>query len=282
MAEKREVNFEETISLPEEGEEQELEEKETPPESSQETIQEGSEEVEAESEETEETEEEKEPEVAPTVPEKEPKLVEGETPRERAMRLEMARVKKLLREERSNKMFGDEKPSEKQNLLGEEDQGILNQYDPDEVNNFEKIMDVIAKKKGWVRKEEFQTNTYQTQASDTLDGFLENHPEYLPENDKDNLLWGRFQQEFSLYKRPNNPRDLKKIFEKVHSEVFGITPGANIKLINAQKEKVKVASHSGAAPRGPKITHQGSTLDPALADHLKGFSNEEKKEIFGV
>lgn len=291
--EKREVNFEETIHLPDEDvdpNEEDVEvaqEKETPTQSSEEenqTDSNGAEEALAE-ETPKEEEAAEEPEKEPVVikaPEKEPKPVEGETPRERALRLEASRLKKLLRDERGTKMFGGDKQAEQPPAVDKEDEEFLKQYDQKEINDFEKIIDVIAKKKGWVRKEEFQTNTYQSQASEVLDTFLESHPEYLPENDKDNLLWGRFQQEFSLYKRPNNPRDLKRIFSKVHSEVFGITQGANTKQINAQKEKIKVASHAGAAPGGPKTNQPKPNMDPSLGEYLKGFSDDEKKEILGA
>lgn len=304
MAEKREVNFEETIHLPEgaadeadepEDAEETPEETETPAESSQQETEpeaeEESEESEAETEEEtpeegaeEESEEPAATEAAPVVVKtaKEPKPVEGETPREKALRLETQRLRGLLKTERGNKMFGNEKV-ESQVQLAKEDEEILKQYDQTEVENLEKLVDVIAKKKGWVRKDEVQTNSYQQQASDVLDGFLESHPEYLPENDKDNLLWNRFQQEFSLYKRPTNPRDLKRVFDKVHAEVFGFSKGADATKINAAKEKVKVASHGGKAPGGPKTQQTAKpAVDASLGEHLKGFTDEEKKEILGA
>ena len=266
MAEKREVNFNETLKLPNESDDSEKQndelvedEKETQPEES-------------------ETSEEE----STVVPEKEPKPVEGETPREKALRLEVQRIKKALRTERSSKLFSDEKPSPNISALSTEEQDLLKQYDPKEVDTFEKIIDVIAKKKGWARESDLRQNTYQSQGLEELDKWLENHTEYLPENDKDNILWSRFQQEFSQYKLPNKTKDLTKIFDKVHREVFGISEGTDNKQINAQKEKIKVASHGGTAPGSPKSNkRESSSVDPSLSDKLIGFTEEEKKEILG-
>lgn len=208
-----------------------------------------------------------------------PKPVEGETPRENALRLETQRLKKDLRRMRTQKVFEGHK-SEFKDELSKEDQETLSQYDQKELSQFEKVIDVVAKKKGWVKKGDFQAQTYQQQASDSLDSWLEFHKEYLPENDKNNVLWDSFQRELSEHQKPNNPRDLKRVFDKVHREIFGISKVSDSK-INAQKEKIKVASHQRANQRSQKIQQQKSSIDPSLREHLKGFSEEEKDEIVG-
>jgi len=285
MEEKREVNFEETVTPPvEETEDAEelKKEKDTQPESSPsknqtgETEDESKEEAEESAESKEESEEE--PEAVP-----EPKPVEGESSREKALRLEVQRIRGVLRKERGEKLFSDQKVQSPYSLTPEEEE-VLKQYNPDEVQNLEKIIDVIGKKKGWVKKDEFQTSNFQQQSQDILDDWIESsHPEYLPENDKDNILWSSFKESLSMYKIPMNPRGLKKLFDKVHSDVFGIKSGtASSNKINAQKEKIKVASHSGASPSSPKTNRrEAPSIDPSLGQHLKGFSEEEKKEILG-
>lgn len=272
----REVNFQETIQAPieEVQEEQVSEETETQEESS--TPETSTEEKSDKEEPVENTEESDD---SPVVPEKEPKPVEGETDRERALRLETSRLKRVLREERTRKAFEGYKPEVKEEL-SEEEKEILNQYDEKELGNFEKVLDVVAKKRGWVKKGDFQATTYQQQASDILDSWLETHKEYLPENDKENLLWGEFQREFALYRKPDNPRDLKRIFDKVHREVFGFSQEGSDNKISAQKEKIKVASHQGANQKS-QVIRQKQSYDPSLKDHLKGFTEEEKDEILG-
>ena len=274
MADEREVNFSEIVKIdvpdsePIDDANSEME-KETPEDSSPQ--EEPAEESIEEPEKVEEIETSETP--------REPKAVEGETNRERALRLEATRLKRELRAERTRKTFEGYTPEMKSELSSDE-QAVLGQYDQQELTQFERVVDVIAKKKGWVNKVDFQTQTYQQQAADTLDNWLENHKEYLPENDKDNILWGNFQRELSIYKKPENPRDLKRIFDKVHREVFGISEGVNDSKINAQREKVKIASHSGANQKS-QIRPQQSYIDSSLKEHLKGFTEEEKNEILG-
>ena len=181
----------------------------------------------------------------------------------------------LRRQEKSSELFSDEKPPSVPKV--EIDDDVLSQYDPQELANFEKVVDALAQKKGWVRSEDLQAKTFQERSSDVLDEFLEAHPEYTPEKDKDNVLWDRFKGEFSLYKTPQDPREYRKIFNKVHREIFGIQTSDDSK-IKAQEQKVRSASHSGASKTEPS---KSSKLDPRLKTGLKGFSEEEIDELFG-
>jgi hypothetical protein len=140
-------------------------------------------------------------------------------------------------------------------------------------------LDVLAKKHGWVKREELASTTRSQVSNDILDGFLQSHPEYLPENDTDNVLWGRFKSEFQLYKTPDNPKDLKRIFNKIHKDIFGVKSEGELKKINAQNEKIKVVSHAGgSATRGQSST-KGAKLSPEQRSHLKGFSDKDLEEL---
>lgn len=215
--------------------------------------------------------------------------VEGETPRERALRKEVTRLKRLSRGEKAKDLFGPETakadaPEKKQTTedLSDADREVLKQYDPKQLAELESIFGIIAKRQGYVKKGEFQAATNQQIATATLDDFLSKHPEYLPENDTDNILWSQFKEGVQLYRTPENPRDYAKIFERVHREVFGIKQGGDIKKTLAKAEKIKVASHANASSQ-KKVVKSSTTvnLDPSLGEHLKGFSDEEKKDIFG-
>jgi hypothetical protein len=111
---------------------------------------------------------------------------------------------------------------------------------------------------------------------------LEEHPEYSIDNDPNGVLWGKFKEEYALYKRPSNPKVLRKIFEKIHREIFEVLPEENLNKINAQREKLKVASHSGATSNRAVSSPKQSGLDPSLKNHLKGFDDAELEDIFGV
>jgi len=212
------------------------------------------------------------------------KRLANETPREYALRLEVTRLKRGNREKRTKELLGKpEKPSgiskTQYEALEEEDKKLLEQYDPKELGTFEKILGVLGRKHGWVKKEDLKTTTDSRMSEDMLDEFLQSHSEYLPENDKDDVLWGRFREEFKLYKTPENPKDLRKIFNKIHRDIFGVKSEDGLKKIEAQKEKVKVASHSGSSASRGVSSPSGAKLTPEQKSHLKGFTDKELGEM---
>ena len=214
------------------------------------------------------------------------KRLPNETPREYALRLEVTRLKRGNREKRAKDLLGEDKPEKpsgitqvQYNELNEDEKAILGQYDANELSIFEKILDVLAKKHGWVKREELATTTKSQVSNDILDDFLQGHPEYLPENDKDNVLWDRFKSEFQLYKIPENPKDLKRIFGKIHRDIFGVKSDEELKKINAQKEKLKVVSHSGGSATRGQSSSEGTRLTPEQKSHFKGFSEKEFDEL---
>jgi len=214
------------------------------------------------------------------------KRLPKETPREYALRLEVTRLKRGNREKRTQDLLGVDKPEKPSGLskaqyneLNEDEKKILSQYDQNELSTFERVLNVLAKKYGWVKREELASTTKSQISNDILDGFLQNHPEYLPENDKDNLLWNRFKTEFQDYKTPANPRDLRRIFNKIHRDIFGVKSEEGLKKINAQKEKLKVVSHSGGSATRGQSSSKGTNLTTEQKSHLKGFTEEELEEM---
>ncbi len=264
MADKKEVEIIEKVEV-EPTEDTELidEEKETPDE-------------EEDVKETEDEEPEKEdPKPDEEPPVDKPKPVEGETPRERALRLEVQRLKKDRRKDRASELI-DETPKPIEKVEEDLKDDALAKYDQTELKNLEEVVDVIAKKKGWMRKEDQQASQYQEKAADILDDWIEDHEEYSPENDPDDVLWDRFKAEFNQYKKPENPKDLKRIFNRVHKEVFGIEKSGDSSVINAQKEKLK--SHSGTTQTVRK--QSPSSIDSTHRNMLKGFDDKELDELF--
>lgn len=246
------------------------EENETPESSSEEKNEQGETEAteetaEAESEEVEET---AQPET-PVVPE--PKPVPGESPRELALRKEVERLKGLRRKEQGDELF------QKKPVIDTPKKAILEKYAPEEIDQFREVFDALADEMGFARKSELQSQTFAEKADDQLQSFLDVHKEYLPENDKDGLLWNQFRDEFALYKEPANPKDLQKLLNKIHGDIFGSQ--VDIKKINAQKEKIKVASHSGATMGGKAPVRRAQAPSGLRLDGLKGFSEEELADL---
>jgi hypothetical protein len=228
---------------------------------------------------------EEEVEAPPT----EVKDVEGETPRERALRLEVQRVKEINRGLRGKKLIGDVQPMHSmQAELSDEDKKALEIFDPEQVSNMEKLLPVLAKKLGFVKKDELSAGTYQSTSQDVLDTWLEAHPDYLPENDKGDILFNRLKAEISLYQKPSNPKNWNKILNRAHNEIMGIRtqPKESAARVLARQEKIKVASHGQVSVPPKKSSKapvsQSDQEQRVLAEKggLKGFSPEELDEIF--
>lgn len=209
--------------------------------------------------------------------EKDAAPVPGETPRERALRQQLEITRKKLRQEKFGDLDVKSNATAKEEISPEKKK-ILERYKPEDLASLKEVIDVMADDMGFVRKDQLGANTYAEKAGAELDSFIESHPEYLPENDHDNILWDAFKTEYQLYKQPSNPKDFKKIFERVHEKVFGIKPAGDSKKLNAAKEKIQVASHSGASKPAPS-TNKGKTPTGLRLDMLQGFSDEEKAEM---
>lgn len=204
-----------------------------------------------------------------------PKRLPDETIREFALRLQVTKLRGQLKGERKSELFDVKQVQSKTDAKEDE---VLKKYKPEDVEGFK----TLAKSLGFVQKNEIEQSSYQEKSSSELDKFLEKHTEYLPENDKDNTLWERLKEEFSMYAQPKNPKDYSKILERAHQAVFNIQPISKLKNNIAAKEKIKVASHSGA-PRqtnGQSMVTKHATSG-IRTDMLKGFSDEEKSEIEG-
>jgi hypothetical protein len=211
------------------------------------------------------------------------KHLPNETPREYALRNETSRLRRIIRQNRTKELLSSNKPEQmtqtQYNELSDSEKQILGQYDPKELGAFENILSVLAKKHGWIRKEELEYTNKTQRSNEVLDDFLQKHKEYLPENDKGNVLWNRFKSEFQLYKMPDNPKDLNKIFNRIHQDIFGVQSEDGIRKINAQQEKIKVASHGGNSAGGGKSSSSKGRLSPELKGHLKGFTEQELEEF---
>lgn len=293
-------NFEETVKV-DDTETEEKEEETT--EESEEKSEEKTEEESSESEETEEkdddkSKEEEEKTSTESSPEKETTeekkseekvepLKDGtvETPRERALRLKVETLQGKDRKKKADDLLDKpDTPTEKKEI-SQDKKDRLKKYDAKEIENLREILEVMGDELGFVKKDEHQKSSYETQAKDALEDFLEEHPEYSPENDKGDILWGRFKSEFEQYKKPDSPRGLKKLFKKIHNTVVGIKPASELRKIEAGKEKIESASHSASKSKSKNkpeqiVSNSHTTVDKELIDRgLKGFSEEEKKDL---
>lgn len=219
-----------------------------------------------------ETEAPQEPEVEAPIADdsNEPKPVEGETLREKALRLEVERLRRKNKEIKKSEIF----PNKAEPIIIKKDDE-LSDYDPGELEKFAKV----AKTLGFIQKDEVVSEKYNDIANEKLEEFLETHKEYSPENDKDDLLWKQFQDKFQsgLYNtRPTDPKQYKVIFERIHEDIFG-SKKIESNAIAAKQEKIKSVSHTSGIANTPKINN--SSIDPGVKSYFKGFDDEELNEI---
>ena len=212
---------------------------------------------------------------------KEPAPVEGETPRERALRQKNDELKAKLRDKEQKGLFQAPNTPVAKRELSPEKKAVLAKYKPAEVGALKEVFDAMAEDMGFVKADQLGAQTYAEKADAELSSFLEDHPEYKVDGETPNPVWDSFKEEFKLYNQPKDPRDLKKIFSRIHRTVSGIeTPGPRTK-VNAQQEKARVASHAAASAQPSVRETRATTQQPSgiRKDMLKGFTQEELDDL---
>ena len=269
-----------------ETESEETTEETVDPESSQDPEEsEESPEEEEETEETEEPENTEEVQIESPAVKIEPSVegpiarVIGETPREYALRLEIYNLKQ---ERRKEKIKGFTEPQViNQPIEAKKENEVLKKYKPEDVQSLREVLPILAQEMGYVSRDELQKTSYESEAQIQIDKFIEAHPEYSIDKDPDSTLWERLKSEYqTLYKPPKDPKDFKKIFERIHQDMFGIKVSGPLPKVNAAREKIKVASHSSNPAKGIQRQRPVSNTELRL-DALKGFSEEDIADIQG-
>lgn len=210
---------------------------------------------------------------------KEPAPVEGETPKERALRQKVEELEVELRGKQAGQLVEGAKPAAApaKATLTPEEEAVLKKYKPGEIQALTEVTPILAKQLGFVRAQDLTQSQYADKARETIVEWVNAHPEY-----KDQTLWDRVKTiADSTYKPPLDPKDWKKILNRIHTELSGVQPMGDKGEIIAGQQKIKVASAPGnsgpsrtAAPSRQKVTPQGLRLDA-----LSGFSDEEKERI---
>ena len=135
------------------------------------------------------------------------------------------------------------------------------QLNPSDIEVFKKY----AKAAGIPFKEDlnqFSKSQYQDKQQESIDKFLEEYPEYKPENDIDNSKWDSLKQELATYKAPENPKDWYSLMKKSHRLVSpdnSLEKGKALGLAQANiKEQAKIGGSSGtaSAPKGKQTPEQ--------------------------
>jgi hypothetical protein len=223
-------------------------------------------------------EEEVEPEKADIPAEPlEPKPVEGETPREYALRKEVERLREKNRDIIKNGVFGKAKAPVQDEV--DISDLLAEGYTEQEIESSKKLISKLAPSLGFVNKQQ----TYQETANQELDKFVEEHPEYLPKNDKDDIRWNKFIEVITTdYNLSNQtPKQLKAIYEKVDRDVkeeFGESKTIDDgKKIKAQVQKVQSVSHTGGNKSIAEVKKSNSEVKEANGVKFIGFDDDDLK-----
>ena len=113
-----------------------------------------------------------------------------------------------------------------------------------------------------------------------MDSFLDTNPEYNPQNDKDDLRWGRFQEilKSGIYNLSGKTsKQLRAIFDRVNKD--GIDEfGESVVKTDASKraaeqQKIRSISHSG----GTKVvqTEVKKVIAPEVRSIFKDFEDDD-------
>lgn len=202
----------------------------------------------------------------------EPKPVDGETPREYALRKEVEKLRKEKRDIVRNSVTANTKiPKSELDISDLLEEG----YTEAEIESSKKLISKLAPALGFVNK----SQTYQETANQELDKFVEEHPEYSPKNDKDDIRWGKFIEIIgSDYNLSNKtPRQLQAIYEKVDRDVkseLGEVKN-NDNKIKAQVQKIQSVSHTGGNKSITKSDKPAGSVKEADGIKFIGFEDDE-------
>lgn len=147
----------------------------------------------------------------------------------------------------------------------------LKDLHPDDVSTIDRVL----RAKGFVTKEEAQGMFYEAVKQEELNKFLEEFPEYKPENDPNNSNWNSLERELALYRRPGDPHQVRDLLLRAHRAIAKPTSD---RTLPAKKRTVEIASvGSGGANRSS--SHKA--LDPERRAMLAqgGWSEEDIRRI---
>src|SRR3990167_8292927 len=200
---------------------------------------------------------------------RQPNPVEGETPKERALRFKINELREDAR--KKDELIKITPPP----MDNKEYEALKEMYSDEELQNVEKLFDVIGKKKGYVKADEM----YAQSGNEVLESFISKHPEYKPENDPEDVRWNSFRNILvkDYNREGKNPKELVRIFDKVYADVqemFGEAKNTIAPKRNAEVQKVRSVSHTGGT-KTEVSKKSNATTDPKVRAMFKDFDDED-------
>lgn len=146
------------------------------------------------------------------------------------------------------------------------------------------VIEKVLRAKGYVRKDDISAITHKEKMDSYKNEWLSQHPEYLPENDKDDSHWDALDSAVSAYfKAPTNPKDITKVLDAAHAMIGGqskVLPVKSPASIAAAKEKLlSVSKSSGGSGATSIVKSSSQKIDKGMASYLHGFDDDELKDL---
>lgn len=160
----------------------------------------------------------------------------------------------------------------------EENTDDLSDIDPETL----KVLDRFTKAKGLVPKSELQKMNYQEQHKNAQDLFYASHPEYLPENDTDDILYKAIKNELAQFAAPKDPKSIPSLFAKAHRLVMDQFPDKfkNIaKKTDSDSDKNKSVRLKTAGLGGKSSSGGGDSSGKSSAATKKSFAPEQIRAL---
>ena len=141
-------------------------------------------------------------------------------------------------------------------------------------------------KKGYVKKDQ----SYKEMAQDTLGSFIEEHTEYAPENDTEDIRWSRFntilKEDYNI--QGKTQKQLQSIFNKIDRDVkeeLGETVTPN-KANKTQAQRQKIGSVSAGTSSSSKDVVKPVKIQSASGNRksiggvdFKDFDDDDFDEV---
>lgn len=149
----------------------------------------------------------------------------------------------------------------------------LDDLNPDDVKNIDRVL----KAKGYITKAESQKIIYESVKNEELNKFLDKFPEYKAENDKNDVNWTALQREMSLYKTPENPRQVAELLLRAHRNISGTRTSVDRPAQTVTKRIATAQKGSGGVQRSSSTGKLSEYQRNYYLDH--GWSKEEVDEM---
>lgn len=137
------------------------------------------------------------------------------------------------------------------------------------------LIDKVLRSKGYLTKDESNKMFYESVKQEEVNKFLVKYPEYKPENDPNDINWGKLQREFNIFATPSDPRLIGDRLERAHKEIA--QPIVD-RTLDVKRQQLKTA---GVGSGGVQRSSSQKSLDPERRFMLSqgGWSEEEIQKI---